>query len=172
MRILLGLSIVLAASVAAAEPAKLTVTSNAFDSSSGIPVKYTCDGAGEAPTLRWYDVPAGTRSIAILVDDPNAQRRPFTLFLVTNLPPTQTSLDLGGALPVDALAAGNDTGTTGYVAPCPEEGVHHYHFRVYALDARHRAGSAKGYVTRDAFLQGIEGHVLAEGELVAVYAAR
>ena len=172
MRTLLGLSIVLAATVAAAEPAKLTVMSNAFGPSSEIPVQYTCDGAGEAPTLGWNEVPAGTRSIAILVDDPDARRGPFTHLLVTNLPPTQTSLDLGGALPAEARAARNDTGTTGYLAPCPEDGVHHYHFHVYALDARHQRAPVNRYVTRAAFLRGIEGHVLAEGELIGVYAGR
>jgi Raf kinase inhibitor-like YbhB/YbcL family protein len=172
MRTLLGLSIVLAASVAQAQPAKLTVSSNAFDPSSGIPVQYTCDGAGEAPTLRWFDVPAGTRSIAILVDDPDAQRGPFTHLLVTNLPPSLTSLDLGAALPAGALASRNDAGTPGYLAPCPANGVHHYHFRVYALNARHRPPAGNRYVTRDAFLRGLQGHVLAEGELTAVYGPR
>jgi Raf kinase inhibitor-like YbhB/YbcL family protein len=172
MRTLLGLSIVLASTAAAAQPAQLNLSSNAFDPTSEIPVQYTCDGAGEAPRLRWNEVPAGTRSIAILVDDPDARLGPFTHFLVTNLPPSLTELDLGGALPADALASRNDAGTNGYLAPCPQDGTHHYRYRVYALNARHKAPPPNKYVTRDAFLRGIEGHVLAEGELTAAYKAR
>jgi Raf kinase inhibitor-like YbhB/YbcL family protein len=169
MRTLLGLAIVLtAAAVADAAPARLTVTSNAFSLNGDIPVELTCDGAGKAPLLTWSAVPAGTRSIAILVEDADAARGPFTHMMVTNVPPNRTSIDLGSALPRDASAARNDSGSTDYLAPCPEDGVHHYHYRVFALDAR----VGRGPTTRDGFLRGIQGHVLAEGDLVGVYTAR
>ncbi len=172
MRLFIISSVLLSAAVASAAPAKLTVMSDAFAQASTIPLEYTCDGAGTAPMLTWSAVPAGTRSIAILVDDPDAARGPFTHLLVTNLPADQESLDLGTALPVGTSESRNDSGTTGYLAPCPEDGTHHYHFRVYALDARVARAPATRAVTRAAFLRGIEGHVLAEGELVGVYAAR
>lgn len=172
MRVLLGSSIVLAAAIAGAAPATLTVTSDAVGAGSEIPVEFTCDGAANAPRIEWSAVPPETKSIAILVDNPDALRGPFTHLLVMNLPPTQTSLDLGEALPVDASAARNDAGTLGYLAPCPEDGAHRYHFRVYALDERIERAPATRVITRTSFLRGIEDHVLAEGELVGVYEAR
>jgi len=168
MRTLLGLSIILASAAAGAAPARLAVTSDAFPVNGNIPVQYTCDGAARAPTLTWSAVPAGTRSIAILIEDADAARGPFTHMMITNVSPTRTSVDLGAALPRDASAARNDNGTTDYLAPCPEDGVHHYHYRVFALDAR----VSRGPATREGFLRGIEGHVLAEGDLVGVYEAR
>jgi Raf kinase inhibitor-like YbhB/YbcL family protein len=172
MRTLLGSSVVLAASVASAEPTRLAVTSDAFRSDDAIPVQYTCDGAGKAPTLSWTKVPADTKSIAILVDDPDAERGPFTHLLATNIPSTQTSLDLGGAAPAGASIMRNDTESEGYLAPCPENGLHHYHFRVYALDAPVRRAPVTRAVTRETFLRGLRGHVLAEGELVGIYESR
>lgn len=166
MRILLGLSIILAATVADAAPPRLDVTSDAFDVNGSIPVQFTCDGAAKAPTLTWSAAPAGTRSIAILVEDADAVRGPFTHMMITNVPPDRTTVDLGGALPKGAMAARNDNGNTDYLAPCPQDGEHHYHYRVFALDAR----VGRGPTTRAGFLRGIQGHVLAEGDLVGVYA--
>lgn len=172
MRILAGSSIVLAASLAYAAPAKLVVRSNAFASGDTIPVQYTCDGAGKAPQLEWSAAPAGTRSIAILVDDTDAANGPFTHAIVTGLPASQTTIDLGGAQPAGVSLTRNDTETVGYLAPCPEDGRHHYHYRVFALDAPVRTPRLTGVVSRAAFLRGIEGHVLAQGELVGVYESR
>jgi Raf kinase inhibitor-like YbhB/YbcL family protein len=172
MRFLIGSSVLLSAALAGAAPAKLTVMSDAFAPTAAIPIEYTCDGAARAPMLTWSAVPAGTRSIAILIDDPDSERGAFTHLLVTNLPPDLESLDLGTALPADASVTRNDSGATGYLAPCPQDGTHHYHYRVYALDARIARAPATRAVTRAAFLRGITGHVLAEGELVGVYAAR
>ncbi|MGE5184574.1 MAG: YbhB/YbcL family Raf kinase inhibitor-like protein [Acidobacteriota bacterium] len=148
---------------------KLVVTSNAFGSGGAIPVRYTCDGAGKAPTLTWSAVPQGTKTIAILVDDPDAERGPFTHLLVTDLPPELRSLNLGDAPPGGANVLLNDTGSPGYLAPCPEDGHQAYHYRVYALDATTVPTPGTTVVTRDGFLRAIEGHVLAEGELVGVY---
>jgi len=164
--------LLLSAAVAEAAPATLTVTSDAFAPTAAIPIDYTCDGAGTAPLLQWSTVPAGTKSVAVLVDDGDAERGPFTHALVTNLPADQPTLDLGSAPPAGAMVTLNDSGTPGYLAPCPENGVHHYHFRVYALDARIARAPATRTVTRASFLRGIAGHVLAEGDLVGVYAAR
>ena len=172
MRILLGSVVLLAAAAASAAPERLTVSSDAFDANAAIPVQYTCDGAAKAPTIRWSAMPAGTKTVAILVDDPDAERGPFTHMLVTNLPPERTSLDLSAAVPTDASVGRNDTGAVGYLAPCPKDGVHHYHFRVYALDGRIRKAPATHSVTRESFLRGISGHVLSEGELVGTYEPR
>ena len=172
MRIFVGSSILLAATVAYAAPAKLVVKSTAFSSGAAIPVQYTCDGAGKAPQLEWSAAPAGTKSIAILVDDTDAQNGPFTHAIITGLPADQITLDLGGALPAGVSITRNNTKGMGYLAPCPEDGRHHYHYRVFALDAPIRTPRLTGVVSRAAFLRGINGHVLAEGELVGVYESR
>jgi len=116
---------------------------------SPIPSAYTCDGARKSPPLAWSAVPPEAKSIAVLVDDPDAPNGPFTHWIVTDIDPTQTSL------PADQ---------PGYAAPCPPSGTHHYRFHVYALDIKiaHAANRA-------ALLKAIEGHVLAEGELVGTY---
>lgn len=172
MRILFGTSVVLVAAVANAAPARLEVTSVAFDSGAAMPVQLTCDGAAKAPTISWSTVPADTKSIAILVDDTDAERGPFTHMLVTNLSPDRRVLDLGSAMPADASVLRNDTGDTGYAAPCPQNGRHHYHYRVFALDARIRSAPVTRSVSRESFLRGVAGHVLAEGELVGIYEGR
>jgi hypothetical protein len=172
MRVLVGSSIIFSAVIAGAAPATINVSSPAFLGGGAIPVQYTCDGAARAPTLTLSGVPANAQSVAILVDEPDAKDGPFTHMLVTNLPPDQTTIDLGAALPADASVTRNDSGTLGYLAPCPEDGEHRYHYRVYALDLKVRRAPATRAVTRASFLRGIQGHVLAEGELVGTYERR
>jgi Raf kinase inhibitor-like YbhB/YbcL family protein len=142
----------------------LTVTSSAFKANEAIPSEYTCDGAEKSPPLSWSNVPTGAKSIAILVDDPDAPKGTFTHWIVTNIPPSETSLSAAGSLPQGATAAKNDKGATGYAGPCPPSGKHHYHFKVYALDTTIAKPTSRG-----AFLKAIDGHVLADGELVATY---
>lgn len=143
----------------------IEVTSTAFQPDGPIPSKYTCDGYGVSPPLAWADVPPDTRSIAILVDDPDSPDHPFLHWLVTDLEPTIHRLDEGGALPHEAQVGESDAGTASYYGPCPSQGRHHYRFHVYALDTvlDRRPDS------RDDFLSAIEGHVLDEGELIGTY---
>ena len=149
---------------AAKAPASLDVTSSAFTAGGDIPSELTCDGADTSPPLAWGKVPANTKSIAILVDDPDAPKGTFTHWLVVGLPPTMTELDKGGTLPQGAIATKNDKGTTGYTGPCPPTGRHHYQFRVYALDTM----PAKS-MTRTEFLKAVEGHIVATGQLIGMY---
>jgi Raf kinase inhibitor-like YbhB/YbcL family protein len=142
----------------------LTVTSSAFSQNEAIPSEYTCDGAEKTPPLSWSGVPSDAKSVAILVDDPDAPKGTFTHWLITNLPPNETSLSENGSLPQGAMAAKNGKGATGYTAPCPPTGSHHYHFRVYALDK-----TLAQPASRAAFMNEIKGHVLAQGELVGTY---
>lgn len=142
----------------------LNVTSSAFNANEAIPSEYTCDGADKTPPLSWSNVPANAKSIAILVDDPDAPKGTFTHWIVTNIPPSDTSLSEGGSLPQGATAAKNDNGATGYAGPCPPTGTHHYHFRVYALDKTLTQPASRAELLRE-----IKGHVLAQGELVATY---
>ena len=141
-------------------PTQLEVSSPAFNAHQEIPAEYTCEGGGAAPALSWSKPPAGTRSIAIVVEDTDAPRGTFTHWMVTGISPALTHLAKGGATPTGAFAATNDMGKTGYTAPCPTDGTtHHYHFHVYALDIRLDKPIAK-----TAFSSKIQGHVLAQGE--------
>jgi hypothetical protein len=159
------LALAAAPTVAHANKGKtLTVTSTAFKAGESIPSEYTCDGMEKAPPLSWSNVPSDAKSVAILADDPDAPKGTFTHWMVTNIPPTETSLTENGALPQGAVAAKNGKGATGYAGPCPPTGTHHYHFRVYALDT-----TLTQPTSRDDFMKEIKGHVLAQGELVATY---
>jgi Raf kinase inhibitor-like YbhB/YbcL family protein len=140
------------------------VRSSAFATNESIPGEYTCYGDGKRPPLSWSQVPAGTKSIAILVDDPDAPKGTFTHWIVTNVPPTVTSLPADAPLPKGASEGKNSMGKRGYIAPCPPSGMHHYHYFVYALDTRIAPAA-----TRADLLSAIEGHVLASGQLVGMY---
>jgi Raf kinase inhibitor-like YbhB/YbcL family protein len=144
-------------------PARLDVTSTAFDDNREIPGDVTCDGAGLSPPLAWSKVPAATKSIAILVDDPDAPKGAFTNWLVTNIPPTTTSLD-EGVLPAGASVSLNDHGDPGFAPLCPLVGAHHFQFRVYALDT-----VLPDRLTRHDFIMAITDHILATGQLVGTY---
>lgn len=144
--------------------ASLELSSQAFESDGVVPARFSCDGAGESPPLSWRPAPIGTKSIAVMVTDPEAPHGTFTHWLLVDLPPQATSLPAGASLPSGALAAANDAGTTGYTPPCPPDGTHHYYFQVFALDIR-----LPHATSRSEFLSAIEGHVLASGKLVATY---
>jgi Raf kinase inhibitor-like YbhB/YbcL family protein len=142
----------------------LQVTSSAFANNAAIPAEYTCDGAQTTPPLSWSNVPKNARTIALLVEDPDAPNGAFTHWLVAGIPGTITSLSSGGALPEGAMVAKNGKGDTGYIGPCPPTGRHHYFFHVYALDT-----TIPGPATKEDFLSSINGHILAEGQLIGVY---
>jgi Raf kinase inhibitor-like YbhB/YbcL family protein len=142
----------------------LTVTSSAFHANEAIPPEYTCDGTQVPPPLSWSAPPKTTRSIAILVEDPDAPTGGFTHWLVTGLPPTTRSLPVGGTLPDGAVAGKNGKGDVGYSGPCPPTGRHHYHFHVYALETTIPAQASK-----DDLLAAIDGHILADGQLIGTY---
>lgn len=163
------LSILLVAGVAQAnvdDPVKpsLEVRSPAFNPGGTIPVAYTCDGDAKAPPpLAWSKPPAGTRSLAILVADPDAPNATFTHWLVTGVPVTATKLR--ARLPRGAVAGRNDSGRAGWTPPCPPHGRHRYLFEVFALDTR----LASTPQSRAELLHAIDGHVLAQGTLVGTY---
>lgn len=144
---------------------KLSVTSSAFASEGAIPAKYTCDAAELSPPLAWSAGPAGTRSHALVMDDPDAPAGTWVHWVAWNL--------AGNALEEDAckrpgLAQGtNSWGRIGYGGPCPPAGTHRYVFKLYALD---RELALAPSTTKDDLLDAIEGHVLAQGELMGKYA--
>jgi Raf kinase inhibitor-like YbhB/YbcL family protein len=142
----------------------LDVMSTAFREGEDMPAQYTCDGAGEAPPLNWAKVPGAAKSVAVIVEDPDAPKGTFTHWVVVGIRPTDTLLASADKLPDGATAGKNDKGSDGWTPPCPPSGKHHYVFRVYALDAPLTA-----IKDRTDFDAAIAGHVLAEGHLTGMY---
>ena len=143
--------------------ASLTVTSPDFDPNTMIPPKFSCEGMSISPALHIGDIPAQTKSLAIIVHDPDAAKPGgFTHWVAYNIDPAQDIPEefKGG---VQGLNGG---GKTGYAGPCPPTGVHHYHFMVYALDTRLQLNDNTGKAELEKAMQG---HILAQGELVGLY---
>lgn len=143
----------------------IDVSSPAFESGQSIPAKYTCDGFGVSPPLRWSAPPDNTASVALLVDDPDAEAGPFVHWMVVDLPPELHHLEEGAPVPHDAFVGESDAGTASYYGPCPASGRHHYRFHIYALDTT----LDRRPDDREDFLSAIAGHILDEGELIAEY---
>ena len=153
----------------------LTLTSPVIRQNGEIPARYTCDGDDVSPPLFWSGVPAGARSLVLIVDDPDAPdpkapRMTWVHWVMYNIPPAVTGFAEGVAaknLPEGTLEGVNDWKRTGYGGPCPPIGRHRYYFKLYALDTSlpdlHKPNKAK-------LLQSMRGHVLAEAELMATYA--
>jgi Raf kinase inhibitor-like YbhB/YbcL family protein len=150
----------------------LTVSSTAFKDGQPVPEEYTAYGKGRSIPLSWSNLPSGTRSIAIVMDDPDARTpRPFVHWLIYNIPADIKSLDAGLPtaprldLPRGALQGSNGRKSTGYFGPRPPQGdpPHHYQITVYALD---RALKLEPGVDEDALLGAMRGHVLGQGRLV------
>jgi hypothetical protein len=148
----------------------LWVRSSSFSNGRSIPARYTCDGADLSPVLQWQSAPAGTKSFAIVMDDPDAPID-FTHWRVYNIAPGVRELAEGasqqGAMPPGSVEGRNDFGRPGYGGPCPPRGnPHHYVFRVYALDRLLDlpAGAAGKQVHA-----AISGHIVAQGQIVGTY---
>ncbi len=142
-----------------------SLESSVFDNAQAIPSRHSCEGEDVSPPLRWTNVPEGTRSLALVVDDPDAPGGVFTHLTAWGLDPAAGGLGEGEPAPAEGR---NDFGTTGYRGPCPPpgHGRHRYVFRLYALDVDLElgAGAAKAELE-----QAIEGHVLTTAELVGTY---
>ena len=150
-----------------------SLTSEAFKNGEAIPTRYTCDGDNVSPPLAWDGAPAETNAYALIMDDPDAPGGTFTHWLLYNMGSTALSLPewvetterpANGAA---GLQGGNDGGGIGYGGPCPPEGpAHRYRFTLYALDEDMFLDSG---ASQDELLSSMEGHVLAEAQLVGRY---
>ena len=152
-----------------------TLHSPAFSHQGSIPRPYTCQGKDISPPLEWSGVPEGTRSLALIVDDPDAPdpaapRMTWVHWLLYNLPPTASGLMEGVApdlLPEGTLEGVNDWHRTGYGGPCPPVGRHRYFHKLYALDTLLPDLGRPDKPTLEAAMKG---HVIASAELVGTYA--
>ena len=152
----------------------LILTSPSFAHDQAIPEEHTCDGADVSPALSWSGAPAGTRSFALVIDDPDAPdpRAPkmtWVHWVVYNLPAATGGLARGaakGGLPEGARDGINDWKRTGYGGPCPPIGRHRYFHKLYALDV---VLPDLGQATKAELEQAMAGHVLGKTELVGTY---
>jgi len=149
----------------------LKIESPAFTPEGDIPKKYTCDGSDVSPPLHWSKPPAGTKSLALICDDPDAPMGTWVHWVLYRLPaaaqelpegvPAQERLDDG------TLQGKNDFKKIGYGGPCPPRGPkHRYYFKLYALDTVPDLPSG---ATKSQLLKAVEGHILAQGELMGRY---
>ena len=152
---------------------EIKITSSAFEDGGLIPSQYTCDGADISPPLQWDAVPEGTKSVALICDDPDAPIGTFVHWVLFNLPADTKELaegiPKGTTLPNGAQQGTSDFGRIGYGGPCPPSGTHRYFFRIYALDTQ--LDLAPGARKPD-LLNAMQGHILAQGQLMGKYKRR
>ncbi len=149
----------------AARMSALTISSPAFKHNEHIPSKYTCDGADINPQILIGNVPAGTKSLALIVDDPDAPRGTWVHWVVWNIGPDTKEIK-EGTVPADAHQGMNDFGQLDYGGPCPPSGTHRYFFKLYALDAVLSLGTNASKAILERAMQG---HILGRAELIGLY---
>lgn len=142
----------------------LKVTSSAFPEGGKIPKKYTCDDSNVNPPMRIENLPQSARSVALIVDDPDAPGRTWTHWLVWNIDPRAPEIR-EKSVPPNAVQGTNDFGSASYGGPCPPSGTHRYYFKAYALDTTLSLPSS----TKKAALEkAMAGHIVAEGSLMGL----
>ena len=149
---------------------EIKVSSAAFEEGGMIPGKYTCDEEDVSPPLAWDSIPEGTKTLALICDDPDAPMGTWVHWVLFNLPgdinglpeniPPEMELESG------AKQGTNDFGRIGYGGPCPPGGTHRYYFKLYALDAEL---DLEPGARKQQLLEAMEGHILAEGQLMGRY---
>ncbi len=151
----------------------ISISTEAFLDGDTIPAEYTCDGDDVSPVLSWHGIPAGTKSIALIMDDPDAPRGTFVHWVIFNIPAETQKLPR--AMPRNkTLSDGSRQGRTdfgsdriGYGGPCPPPGKpHRYYFKIYALDTKLdlSPGASKAELEKV-----MKGHILSKGELMGKY---
>lgn len=151
--------------------AKLAVSSTAFADGQPIPVKYTCQGDDISPPLHWDQPPPAAKSFVLICDDPDAPAGSWVHWVLYNLPASIVSLPENTPpteiLPEGARQGSNSFDKIGYGGPCPPKGkAHRYFFKVYALDI---TLSIEGHSTKEQVLDRMQGHIVAEGQLMGLY---
>jgi Raf kinase inhibitor-like YbhB/YbcL family protein len=156
-------------------PMTMALASSAFAADAAIPEIYTCEGKDVSPPLAWSGAPAGTKSFALIVDDPDAPdpaapKMTWVHWVLYDIPPTVSSLsEAVGALPAGTREGVNDWGRTGYGGPCPPTGRHRYFHKLYALDT---VLSDLGRPKKATLEKAMQGHILAQAALIGTYQKR
>jgi len=148
----------------------IEITSSSFKQGEMMPSKYTCDGNDISPPLKWSNVPGGTMTFVLISDDPDAPMGTWVHWVLFNIPSHVTSLPEGVPskenLDNGAIHGITDFGRIGYGGPCPPSGTHRYFFKIYALD--NELALSPG-ASKKEVLKAMEGHIIAQGELMAKY---
>ena len=148
----------------------MEIISSSFDEGTMIPKKYTCDAIDISPPLKCSKIPDGTKTFAIICDDPDAPMGTWVHWVIYNLPVNinELSEDVPSLeiLPNGAKQGRNDFGKIGYGGPCPPGGTHRYYFKVYALTEELKVETG---ITKSELLKAMEGHILSEGQLMGRY---
>jgi Raf kinase inhibitor-like YbhB/YbcL family protein len=155
----------------ASSGAPMKIESSAFEDQANIPRDYTCQGADSSPELKWSAPPEGTKSLALIVDDPDAPAGTWVHWVMWNLPATLRGIPAGVAknesLPDGTQQGVNDFKRIGYGGPCPPPGsAHRYYFKLYALDT---VLNLKPKSTKAQLEQAMQGHILAQSQLMGKY---
>lgn len=144
----------------------MKITSTAFQNNSLIPTEYTCDGKNINPPLTIAEVPENTKSLAIIVEDPDAPvKTNFTHWVLFNISP-ETQEILENSIPPGSLQGNNDFGEASYKGPCPPKGIHHYIFTLYALD---KYLDVLEGTTKEQVLDNMQGHIIESTHLIGIY---
>jgi Raf kinase inhibitor-like YbhB/YbcL family protein len=150
----------------------LELTSDAFLNGQSFPAKYSCTGRNISPALNWNEPPAGTKSFALIVDDPDAPMGTWVHWVLFNIPADKHNLEedlpvTGKNVDPNAIYVGkNSSGKIGYDGPCPPSGTHRYFFKLYALDS---TISLLPGATKEQVLKEMQGHILGQGELMGTF---
>lgn len=141
---------------------RLNVLSPAFRNEGNIPVKYTCDGEGINPPLEINNIPDGTHTLALIVEDPDAPSRTYDHWIVWNIKPVTMIKENSNP----GTPGNNSSGKTGYHPPCPSKGAHRYYFHVFALSTQIDLMLGE---SKEKLQQAMQGHVLAKGTIMGKY---
>jgi len=135
-----------------------------------MPSVYTCDGQNISPQLKWDDLPTGTQSLALIMDDPDATSGTWVHWVIFNIPYSTNSLQENFSkereLPNGARQGNNSSGKIGYTGPCPPSGTHRYIFKLYALN---QILDLQPGITKEDLLNAMQSNVLAEARLIGLY---
>lgn len=151
-----------------AKNSKMKIISPSFKESGAIPSKYTCDGQNINPPLEILDPPEGAKSLALIVDDPDAPMGTFTHWIIWNISPEVTRID-ENSLPQGSLQGKNDFGEVGYGGPCPPSGTHRYFFKLYALNDKINLEEG---ASKNDLEEAIRGKIIEQSELVGTYSRK
>lgn len=150
----------------------MKLTSSAFGEGAMIPMKYSCDGQDISPPLAWTDVPAGTKALALITDDPDAPAGTWVHWVAFNLPPDTGGLPEGvpreKTLKTGGVQGTNSGRRVGYSGPCPPGGTHRYFFKLYALDALLPPGLTSTATAKDVHAA-MKDHILGQTQLMGRY---
>lgn len=145
------------------DSAAIQITSSSFINNEYIPTKFTCDGSNVNPSLTIKNIPDGTKTLALIMDDPDAPHGTFVHWVVWNIAP-EDSLIKENSLP--GISGINSTGNNGYMGPCPQSGIHHYHFKVFAID---KELTIKNNADKKILEETMKNHVISSAELIGLY---